>query len=163
MNSYPSLRENLETEILIVGGGITGSLIAHKRMADDYRTALIDKREIAHASTSAATSTLQYEIDVPLYELTDQIGKEGGVANYRGCFDAIDTQGQISKSVHSTCGFKKKDSLYFAAFKKDVPNLKKEFDARKAHGFPVTMVDTLLWRSIISSENRLGLETVLDF
>jgi hypothetical protein len=27
-SSYPSLRENLDTEILIVGGGITGSLIA---------------------------------------------------------------------------------------------------------------------------------------
>lgn len=25
INSYPSLRENLDTEILIVGGGITGS------------------------------------------------------------------------------------------------------------------------------------------
>jgi hypothetical protein len=29
-NSYPLHRENLDTEILIVGGGITGSLIAHQ-------------------------------------------------------------------------------------------------------------------------------------
>jgi glycerol-3-phosphate dehydrogenase len=36
INSYPSLRENV-TEILIVGGGITGSLIAHQCMADGFK------------------------------------------------------------------------------------------------------------------------------
>src|SRR3546814_1390574 len=63
IESYPSLKENLKTDILIVGGGITGSLIAHQCIADGYNTILIDKREIAHGSTSATTSMLQYEID----------------------------------------------------------------------------------------------------
>ncbi len=141
LNSYPSLRQDVETEILIIGGGITGSLIAHQCMEDGYKTVLIDKREIAHGSTSATTSMLQYEIDVPLFELMKKIGEEGAVANYRACSDSIDTLGKVSKQVKSRCGYAKKDSLYFAAYKKDVTDLKKEFDTRKENGFPVTWLE----------------------
>jgi hypothetical protein len=45
-------------------------------MADGFKTILIDRREIGHGSTSATTSMLQYEIDVPLYQLIDLIGEK---------------------------------------------------------------------------------------
>lgn len=141
INSYPSVRENLETEILIVGGGITGSLIAHQCIADGYKTILIDRREIGNGSTSATTSMLQYEIDVPLYQLIDLIGEEAAVESYWACYKSIDDLGQIVKQVKSDCGFKKKESLYFAAHKKDVSGLKKEFEARKKIGLPVKWLE----------------------
>lgn len=141
IHSYPSLRQDIVTDILVVGGGITGSLIAHKCVAEGYDTTLIDRREVANGSTSATTSMLQYEIDVPLHELIGQIGEEGAVASYKACFDSIDDLGKLAKKVRSDCGFKKKTSLYFAAYKKDVVKLKREFEARKEHGFPVTWLE----------------------
>jgi hypothetical protein len=39
-----------------------------------FKTILIDRGN--HGSTSATTSMLQYEIDVPLYQLIDLIGKK---------------------------------------------------------------------------------------
>ncbi|MCK7591608.1 FAD-binding oxidoreductase [Subsaxibacter sp. CAU 1640] len=137
LESYPSLAEDLDIDILIVGGGITGSLMAHKCISEDYNTVLIDRREIANGSTSATTSMLQYEIDVPLFELTEMIGKDAAEANYWACYDSIDELGSIVKHIKSDCGFDKKESLYFAAYKKDVPMLQKEFDARKEAGLPV--------------------------
>lgn len=74
--SYPSLKSDEECDVLIIGGGITGSLIAHQMISDGYKTILIDKREICNGSTSATTSMLQYEIDAPLYELIKKIGKK---------------------------------------------------------------------------------------
>ena len=141
INSYPSVRENLETEILIVGGGITGSLIAHQCISDGYETVLIDRREIGNGSTSATTSMLQYEIDFPLHHLIDLIGEEAAVESYWACYKSIDDLGQIVKQVKSDCGFKKKESLYFAAHKKDVSGLKKEFEARKKIGIPVKWLE----------------------
>ena len=141
LESYPSLRENIETEILIVGGGITGSLIAHQCIKEGYKTVLIDKREVCNGSTSATTSMLQYEIDVPLYELTGMIGKDGAEKSYWACFDSIDNLQKIHNQVKSKAGFKKKKSLYFAALKKDVSWLKKEFEARKATKFPVKWLE----------------------
>lgn len=141
LNSYPSVREDLETDILIVGGGITGSLIAHQCIADGYKTILIDRREIGHGSTSATTSMLQYEIDIPLYQLIDLIEEEAAVESYLACYKAIDDLEEIVKEIKSDCGFKKKKSLYFAALKKDVDWLKKEFEARKKIGFPVKWLE----------------------
>ena len=130
-NSYPSIRENLDTEILIVGGGITGSLIAHQCMEEGYKTVLIDRREIGHGSTSATTSMLQYEIDVPLQQLIDLVGEKAAVDSYWACYKSIDDLKKIVRQVRYDCGFKKKESLYFAAVKKNVGWLKKEFEARK--------------------------------
>ncbi len=141
INSYPSLRDDLDTEILIVGGGITGSLIAHQCIKDGYKTTLIDRREIGHGSTSATTAMLQYEIDIPLYQLIDLIGKKAAVDSYWACYKSIDDLKEIVKEVKSDCGFKKKESLYFAAFKKDVNGLKKEFEARKKIGMPVKWLE----------------------
>lgn len=137
IESFPSLRNDDECDILIVGGGITGSLIAHQCIEDGYRTILIDKREIANGSSSATTSMLQYEIDVPLYELTDKIGKEGAEASYKACFDSINQLEKICKKIKSEAGFAKKKSVYFASFKKDVKILEQEIKARKDAGYDV--------------------------
>ncbi|HRO45147.1 FAD-binding oxidoreductase [Agriterribacter sp.] len=141
LNSYPSLREDAACDVLIVGGGITGGLIAHQCIADGFDTILIDKREIANGSSSATTSMLQYEIDTPLYELTEMIGEKGAVASYKACAEAIGQLGGIAKKIRSKAGFKQKDSLYFAALKKDKEWLRKEFEARKNAGFEVKWME----------------------
>lgn len=142
LSSYPSLKKDEKCDVLIIGAGITGSLIAHQMMEEGYKTILIDKREICNGSTSATTSMLQYEIDVPLYELKEQIGEEGAVASYKACSDSIDQLEKITKKIKSKAGFQRKDSLYFASKKKDVSWLKKEFEARKEAGFKVKWLES---------------------
>ena len=109
VNSYPSLKEDEECDVLIIGGGITGSLIAHQMVKDGYKTILIDRREICNGSTSATTSMLQYEIDVPLYELIELIGRNGAVASYKACSDSIDHLEKICNEIKSDAGFTRKE------------------------------------------------------
>lgn len=141
ISSYPSLRNDTDCEVLIVGGGITGSLIAHQSIKDGYNTILIDKREIANGSSSATTSMLQYEIDIPLYNLIKRIGEKNAVLSYQACGRAIKILEEICKEIDSKAGFKCKKSLYFAAFKKDVKELKLELEARKKAGFRVVWLE----------------------
>lgn len=148
INSFPSVKSDLKTEILIVGGGITGALMAHKCMEEGYDTTLIDRREIANGSTSATTSMLQYEIDLPLHKLSQIIGENAAEANYLAGHKAINDLEKIVKKIKSDCGFKKKKSLYYAAFKKDVKDLEKELKARKKCGISVQ------WLSPKEIENK---------
>ncbi|WP_336714953.1 FAD-dependent oxidoreductase [Chryseobacterium mucoviscidosis] len=142
ISSYPSLKSNEECDVLIIGGGITGSLAAHQMMSEGYKTILIDKRELCNGSTSATTSMLQYEIDVPLFELIEKIGKKGAVASYKACSDSIDKLEKLTGEIKSDSGFKRKKSLYYASKKKDVVCLKKEFNARKDAGFKVKWLES---------------------
>src|SRR5690606_29894985 len=107
MSSYPSLRKDKECDILIIGGGITGSLIAHQCIKDGFNTILIDKREICNGSSSATTSMLQYEIDTPLHKLIELIGKEGAMESYKACDKAIDQLESITKEINSKASFTK--------------------------------------------------------
>lgn len=156
IESYPSLKSDEECDVLIIGGGITGSLIAHQMVADGYKTILIDKREICNGSTSATTSMLQYEIDVPLFELIEKIGKKGAVDSYKACSDSIDIIEKLTQKIKSKAGFKRKKSLYFASKKKDVSWLKKEFEARKNAGFDVKWFEPKEILESFGFENTFG-------
>lgn len=149
--SYPSLHEDLSCEILIIGGGITGALMAHACIKNGFDTILIDKREIAHGSTSATTSMLQYEIDIPLHRLSRRIGKEGATASYEACRQSIGEIAALVKETGSACDFEYKQSLYFAGKKKDIGWLKTEYEHRKQAGFEVE------WLEGISIKEQYGL------
>ncbi|MBW7676746.1 NAD(P)/FAD-dependent oxidoreductase [Chryseobacterium chendengshani] len=150
--SYPSLKSDKECDVLIIGGGITGSLIAHQMIKDGYQTILVDKREICNGSTSATTSMLQYEIDTPLYKLKEMIGEEGALESYKACSKAIDDIEKLVKEIKSRSGFKRKQSLYFATKKKDSLWLEKEYEARKKAGFEVS------WLGTEDIEERFGFQ-----
>lgn len=137
LTSYPSLQEDANCDILIVGGGITGALIAHQCVSEGKKCILIDKREIVNGSSAATTSMLQYEIDVPLFELQELIGGEGAIASYTACNEAINKLGKLAEKIQSKAGFRAKDSLYYAARKKDTIRLELEFAARLKAGFRV--------------------------
>lgn len=148
MHSYPSLRTDSSCDVLVVGGGITGALMAHACVTNGYETILIDKREIANGSTSATTSMLQYEIDIPLYKLKELIGEQGAIASYLACRDSIYKLESLVKEIDSSCGFEKKESLYFAGKSKDIKWLKREYEARKLAGIEVKWLDKKEIRAI---------------
>ncbi len=61
--TYPTLSKDIKTEIVIVGGGITGALTAHYFMKQGMKCVLVDKSNIATHATSASTAILKYEIN----------------------------------------------------------------------------------------------------
>ena len=61
--------------MLVVGGGITGALIADELSAHGHEVAVIEQRDIGWGSTAASTALLQYEIDTHLLELAERYGR----------------------------------------------------------------------------------------
>lgn len=131
--TYPSVQQSMSTDIIVLGGGITGALIADALIKEGYETMLIDKSDIAMGSTSATTSMLQYEIDVPLYKLERKIGTDAAVQCYKAGVEAIKTIEDLVNKEKIDCGFQKKKSLYLAHTQAASHNLYKEFEARQTH------------------------------
>ncbi len=134
---YPALKEDETCEVAILGGGITGALIADHLSSAGIDVVVLDKRECGWGSTSASTALLQYEIDVPLYELIEMRGQEFAERAYRLCLGAIHQIAALVQGLEDDCGFEWKKSLYIAKYKKDVKALKQEFAAREAAGFRI--------------------------
>ncbi len=135
--TYPPLGGDISCDAAIIGGGITGALIAHNLVEAVIDTVVLDKRDIGWGSTSATTGLIQYEIDTPLRELVGLVGAEHAVRSYRAALGAIDTLESIARSVGPACGFRRRQSVQLASRKSDVAGLREEHELRRKRGFAV--------------------------
>jgi len=148
--SYPSLQKNMVCDVLIIGAGITGALLAYQLSSEGYNTMLVDKRDVAMGSTAATTAMLQYEIDKPLFQLIEETNEDLAVECYRAGVVALERLGKIVGDIRADSGFAKKQSVYFASSKKDREWLEKEFAVRKKFKFNVA------WLSALQLRERYG-------
>jgi glycine/D-amino acid oxidase-like deaminating enzyme len=137
---YPALHESLKTDVVIIGGGISGALMGYYLIKAGVDCIVVDGRTIGLGSTCASTSLLQYEIDVSLTDLIEKIGERSAVRAYHLCREAIETLAIIAKDIGFP-DFDFRNSLYFAHHQKVVPRLRKEFVTRKKHGFKVDFLE----------------------
>lgn len=140
INTYPSLRSSLQCDVLVVGGGITGSLMAWQFASEGYNTVLIDRGDVSLGSTSATTALLQYEIDEPLYSLMDTVGKTAAIDCYKGGVEAISKLEELIQRRRITCEFERRSSIYVAHNRKQQDNLLNEYSCREAAGIDVNWV-----------------------
>ena len=68
------------TDVLVVGTGISGALVADALMQAGYSVLALDRREPMSGSTPASTTLLQFELDTSLVELSRKIGKSDAPA-----------------------------------------------------------------------------------
>jgi len=137
---YPKLEESIKTDVLIIGGGISGALSSYYLINAGVKCIVVDARTIGLGSTCASTSLLQYELDKPLSELTHLIGWNAAERSYRLCSNSIDTLENICTTIKFR-NFHKENSLFFAAYKKDQKLLKAEYASRKKAGFDVQLLN----------------------
>lgn len=136
-NSYPSLQKSITTDVLVIGGGITGALITYQLLKEGREVVLVDRRDVCNGSSAASTAMLQYEIDVPLFQLIEQRGEPTAVSSYKNCEKAIFGLKNIVGETGSKCHFEFRKSVYFTAGKHEEKMLEKEFHARQKFGFAV--------------------------
>lgn len=140
VRSYASLNRNISCDVLIIGSGITGSLMAYQFSQEGYKTVVVDKRDVAFGSTSATTAMLQYEIDEPLFRLIRNVGERAAVDSYREGVTAIRTIEQIVKDIGASCDFGRKKSLFIAHSEESAAWLATEYRCRKKFEFDVEWV-----------------------
>ena len=140
IQAFPPLEKDLRCDVLVVGGGITGSLIADELSRHGHDVALIEQRDIGWGSTAASTALLQYEIDTHLLELAQRYGNDAAALAYRACADAIPALGEVARGLKDV-DFRQMDSLYLASRRRDVPRLMAEGAARRGIGLDARWLD----------------------
>lgn len=140
MHAFTRLDSDLVCDVAIVGGGITGALIADELARHGHTVAVIEQREIGWGSTSASTALLQYEIDTHLGDLARQVGERDALLAYRACVAAIPMLADLAAEVGDV-DYADMDSLYLASNRRQARALRTEFALRHSHGFDVELLE----------------------
>jgi glycine/D-amino acid oxidase-like deaminating enzyme len=134
------LTEDITCDALIVGGGITGALMAEQLTRQGLDVVIVDRELPGRGSTVASTSMLLWEIDRSLQELTHLYGYERAARAYRASYDAVHGLKALVRTLDLRCDMRAKDSLYLAAGE-GAKGLIEEHALRARAGLPGTLLD----------------------
>ena len=134
-----ALTEAVSVDIAIIGAGISGAFMA-RELSRDHSVVVLDRRPPLMGSTVASTALLQWEIDLPLTALADQIGMPAARRAYLRSRAAVDALKQIVDEEGIRCGLADKSSLYLAGDEYGRRALEAEAEARAAIGLDSTFL-----------------------
>lgn len=134
-NGSPITRD-LSTDVLIVGAGISGILVAHSLAATGLRVVMIDRRGPLLGSTPASTALLQFEIDTPLIRLQRRLGARYAQAAWLRSLAALRSLHRTIRSARIRADVAIRPSLLLAGAALDAGALAAETRARRRIGLP---------------------------
>ncbi len=140
MTAFPPLTDDVRCDVAIVGGGITGALIADEFSQHGHAVVVLEQRDVGWGSSAASTALLQYEIDTHMTALAQRYGEADAVLAHRACLDAI-PQLQAVATELGDVDFATTHSLYYASKRGHAKDLREEFALRRAHGLPVEFLE----------------------
>jgi glycine/D-amino acid oxidase-like deaminating enzyme len=151
MHVFPPLDGDASCEVAIVGGGVSGALIARELAAHGHEVVVLEQRDVAWGSTAASTALLQYEIDTHLVDLAGKVGEANAMLAYQACADALDGLAEVAREVGGV-GFARTRSLYYASRPWHRARLERECEARRRCGLQVR------WLARDALQARFGIE-----
>ncbi len=131
----------MRCEVLVVGAGITGSLMAEHLTSLGHQVCVIDRERAGFGSTAASTAMLQWEIDCPLAELTGFYGFERAANIYRQSLEAVAGLKSLAASLGLRCAFRDRSSLYMAGQDTRAHELRGEHALRERAKLPGVLLD----------------------
>ena len=132
--------ENLKCDALIVGGGITGSLVAERLTRQGLDVVIVDRELPGRGSTAASTSMLLWEIDRSLAQLAEIYGFERASRAYLASLHAVARLKSLVLQLGVPCEMRDKNSLLLAAGDTG-RQLREEHDLRARAGLPGDFLD----------------------
>lgn len=141
------LKHDVVTDVVVVGAGISGALVAYALIRRGHRVVIVDRRAPLTGSTLASTALLQFEIDLPLSALAEKIGVAKARRAWQRSLSAVRGLGDLVARERIRCGWEAKESLYLAGDSYGARALRREERARERAGIPGKFIGPARLRS----------------
>lgn len=138
---YANVKEDMDCDVLIIGGGITGALTGYYCAKNNINTILLEENLIAHESTLSSTSIIHYEIDTDLIRLRSKIGENEATEVFKLCLNSVYELEKIIEELDDDCEFIRRPSFYYSNKEENYKYFFNEFNIRKEKGFDVEFLD----------------------
>lgn len=139
IKSYGYLDKDLECEILIIGGGVNGSILNYY-LSQKYKTALVEKSRIGYGSTSCATVLLEYQLDSLAEDLLTFMSEKEIADIYATGLYSLTKLDNLIKEIGNYCNYSKRSAFLYTNKKSEIKDFEKEYAFRQKYGFDCTLI-----------------------
>jgi glycine/D-amino acid oxidase-like deaminating enzyme len=131
LKEHPALEKNLQTEVCIIGAGITGVVTAYLLAKEGKRVVLIEKDKIGSDATHRTTAIMTEVIDTDPTDLIKIYGEEKSKKIYGSHRRAIDHAEEIIAIEKIDCDFMRCSNFIYINEEKHIKDLESEFEMIK--------------------------------
>lgn len=121
-------KKTASADVVIVGGGITGLISAHMLSKAGKKVILFEKKELGSGATKDTSAFLTQVIDTSIVDLEKVFGFNEAKAILDSHGQAIDAVEHIVIKEKIDCDFVRCSNFEYANTKRELKNLKKEFE-----------------------------------
>lgn len=125
-NNYPSVNKNITTDVLIIGGGITGLSTLYHLRKSKLKVCLVEKNKLGMGVTSGTTGKLTYLQELIYSKLSKEYSFDVAKSYLNSQMDAINLVNNIVKENNINCNFTLQKSHIFACTEEEIEKLKEE-------------------------------------
>lgn len=141
--SYFPLNKNIETDVLIIGGGIAGVTIGYCLCREGKKVVLVEDGYMGSGETGRTSAHLVTSLDDRYYRLEKLYGDEGTKLAAESHSAAIDFVEQTIDIERIDCEFERLDGYLFLHPSDKEDSLEREREAALRAGVKVFMLDNI--------------------
>lgn len=139
--AYPSLAQNIEADVVVVGGGISGITSAYLLAQEGYKVVLLEAGQLLNGTTGHTTAKITAQHDLIYDEFIKNEGKEKASLYYKACDDALQFIKKTIESDEIDCGFSIQDAYVYTDSDNYISKLEHEMSAYSILGISGTYTD----------------------
>lgn len=158
---FPQLEEDLQGDVVIVGGGITGITTAYLLANEGYKVVLVEANKLLNGTTGHTTAKITAQHGLIYDEFIRNIGKSNARLYYEANTEALNF---IKKTVNEqkiACDLSEQDAYLYAITEKYARKLENEAKAYEKLGIDGEMVDSIPFN--IDIKNSLVMKNQAQF
>jgi glycine/D-amino acid oxidase-like deaminating enzyme/nitrite reductase/ring-hydroxylating ferredoxin subunit len=140
---FPKLKQNLQTEVVIIGGGIAGITAAYCLSRAGKKVVLLEDGEIGGGETGRTTAQLVTALDERYFTLEKRFGKRKTRFIAQSHVKAINFVEKTIRSENIDCDFERLDGFLFLHPTDKKETIEKELEAAIAAGLEVTKLENI--------------------
>jgi glycine/D-amino acid oxidase-like deaminating enzyme len=127
---------DLKCDIAIVGGGVSGALLAEALSAHGFSIVVVDRRGVARGATAASTALVEFELDNPLTQLISDIGRERAERIYCRSLQSVSNLLKKLERLGIDCQQLPRETLYLCGDILNPNAMAEEVEARREISLP---------------------------
>src|SRR5437016_6053611 len=123
--SYPRYRGALKTDLVIVGGGLTGCITAHLCAAAGVKVTLLEAERIGHGSSGSSSGWIADDPGVPFMDLEKALGRRAARHAWHSWRRAALDFASFLRKLDVKCHLESRPALLMASTSEQLAHLKR--------------------------------------